>query len=175
MVFVYGTSGSAAEKAWAYSKARYDAESWYYRGNGSADVITDKEFSPSKYADRGVIIYGNASTNSAYNKLLKNCPVKIDKGVVTAGGQKYRGDDLAAYFVWPRSDSKKASVAVVGGSGLLGMKAADANQYFAGGSGFADYMIFKADLLEKGAPAIKQAGFYGNDWSLEKGQKISQD
>ncbi|WP_242695915.1 alpha/beta hydrolase-fold protein [Desertivirga brevis] len=175
MVFVYGTSGSAAEKAWAYNKARYDAESWYYRGNGSVDVIADKEFSPARYADRGVIIYGNASTNSAYNKLLKNCPVKVDKGVVTAGNQKYRGDDLAAYFVWPRSDSKKASVAVIGGSGLLGMKAADANQYFAGGSGFADYMIFKADLLEKGASAIKQAGYYGNDWSLEKGQKISQD
>src|SRR5690606_22999221 len=42
MVFVYGTGGNAAENKWAYEKAVYDAEVWYYRGNGAVDIVADK-------------------------------------------------------------------------------------------------------------------------------------
>ena len=42
MVFVYGTSGTKEENDWSYNKARYDAETWYYRGNGAVDMIADK-------------------------------------------------------------------------------------------------------------------------------------
>ncbi len=164
--FVYGTKGTKDENDWAYSKARYDAEVWYYRGNGAVDIVADKNFNPSAYPDRGVIIYGNASTNSAYNKLLKNCPVKVDKGIIRTGDKKYTGENLAAYFMYPRADSKFASVAVIAGTGLEGMHAADANQYFAGGSGFPDYMIFSSELLKSGVEGVKEAGFYDNDWRL---------
>lgn len=174
MIYVYGTKGNAAENTWAYNKARYDAESWYYRGNGAVTIIADKDFNPKAYPDRGIIIYGNATTNSAYKTMLKNCPVIVNRGSIKVGNHNYNGDNLAAYFIWPRADSKKASVAIISGTGLKGMQAADANQYFAAGSGFPDYIIFSVDLLKDGAKAIKQAGFYGNDWSLQKGQTILQ-
>ncbi len=151
MVFVYGTGGNAAENKWAYEKAVYDAEVWYYRGNGAVDIIADKNFSASRYPDRGVIIYGNAKTNSAWKKLLKDCPVQVQPGAINVGNKKYTGDDLAAYFMWPRADSKKASIAVVSGSGIKGMKATEANQYFAAASGFPDFMVFSLEMLEKGA------------------------
>ena len=67
--------------------------------------------------------------------------------LVKAGDKTMTGDDLAAYFTWPIKNSAVTSVAVVGGSGLKGMKAADANQYFAGGSGFPDFMIFRLGML----------------------------
>jgi hypothetical protein len=35
-------------------------------------------------------------------------------------------------------------------------------------------MIFKIDLLKDWTKAIKDAGFYGNDWTLEKGQRVNQ-
>ena len=76
MVFVYGTKGNAAENKWSFDKARYDAETWYYRGNGAVDIIADKEYSADKYAGRNVIIYGNANTNSIYNSLLGDCPIQ---------------------------------------------------------------------------------------------------
>jgi hypothetical protein len=44
MMFVYGTKGTKEENAWAYAKARYDAEVWWYRGNGAVDVIADTDF-----------------------------------------------------------------------------------------------------------------------------------
>lgn len=166
MVYVYGTHGTRAENEWAYNKARYDAEVWYYRGNGAVDVVSDDEFSAARFADRGVIIFGNAVTNSAWKKLLASCPIQVSSDRITVGPHVYNGRDLGAYFVWPRADSDKAMVAVISGTGLAGMRAVDANQYFAAGSGFPDYLIVSADMLVAGPKGIKTAGFFGNDWSL---------
>ena len=69
MQFVYGTKGAAEENAWAFAKARFDAETFWYRGNGSVDVIADVDFDAAKEPDRGVILFGNADTNSALGRL----------------------------------------------------------------------------------------------------------
>jgi dienelactone hydrolase len=172
MVFVYATGGSAAEKAWALSKAKFDTESWYYRGNGAVDLIADTEFDPQRYPDRGVVLYGNATTNAAWSKLLADCPIQVTNGTIKAGTRTFSGDDLAAYFVWPRRDSEVASVAVVTGTGLTGMNAANANQYFSGGSGFPDFMIFTNTMLQQGVEGVKMAGFYNNDWSLKESEIV---
>jgi hypothetical protein len=172
MVFVYGTVGTAEENAWSLNKARYDAETWYYRGNGAVDIVADKDFRAGDYADRGVIIYGNATTNKAYALLMKDCPVQMSRGKITVGEKSYTGDALAGYFMYPRMDSKVAAVAVIGGTGLKGMRAAEANQYFAGGSGFPDYMIFSAELLKGVETAVKTAGFYDNEWKLSEKDAI---
>lgn len=171
MVFVYGTSGTTEENNWAFNKARFDAETWYYRGNGAVDMISDKEFNPASYPDQGIIIYGNATTNSAYNKLLTNCPILVKRGSISFGKEILKGNDLGAYFMWPRNDSKIASVAVITGTGIQGMHAADANQYFSGGSGFPDYMIFSTDLVKEGIKGLKFAGFFNNSWELSDSEK----
>jgi hypothetical protein len=171
MVFVYGTAGTKEENEWNYNKAIYDAETWYYRGNGAMDIISDKEYQPATYSGRNIIIYGNATTNSAYNILLKTCPVQIARNSVKAGANSWQGDDLAAYFVWPQADGK-TSVGVVAGTGVKGMQAAAANQYFAGASGFPDCMVFQLDMLKNGAQAIKLAGFFDNDWKFEGGDWV---
>ncbi len=172
MVFVYATKGTPEENSWAFDKARYDAETWYYRGNGAVELVPDSEFDSEKFKDRGVILYGNATNNLAWNKLLANCPVRVSAGKIVVGSHEFVGSDLATYFTWPRADSKVASVAVVAGTGKVGMQATNANQYFAGGSGFPDLMIYSAEMLEKGFKGVKMAGFFGNDWSVEKGDFV---
>ncbi len=167
MVFVYGTTGTKAENDWSVAKAKFDAEAWYYRGNGAVDLVADKNFVPASFPDRGVIIYGNATTNSAWTMLLSGCPVQVQRGSILYGKEQIDGDNYGAYVMFPRPDSKIASVAAVTGTGLPGMHAADANQYFSGGSGFPDYMIFTSDLAKDGVKAIKYCGFYNNNWKLE--------
>ncbi len=98
MVFVYGTKGTKAENEVAYNKARFDAETWYYRGNGAVDIIADKDYSLEAYADRGVILFGNATTNAAWNLLLADCPIRVERNKVSAGSDSWQGDDLGAYF-----------------------------------------------------------------------------
>jgi len=168
MLFVYSTGGTKEENEWSYNKARFDAETWYYRGNGAVDIITDAEFSLSKYHDRGVILFGNKTTNKAWNELLSDCPIQVERNKVTAGPATWYGDSLSTYFVWPIKYSPVASVAVIAGSGIKGMRAADANQYFAGASGFPDFMIFSLDMLKSGVSGIKMAGFFDNEWKLSE-------
>jgi len=167
MVFVYGTKGTKAENDWNWQKARYDAETWYYRGNGAVDIVADTDFSLASYANRGVILFGNASTNQAWSALLADCPIQLERNRVRVGNQQWQGDDLAAYFVWPINGSATASVAVVGGTGLKGMRAASANQYFAGASGFPDFMIFGLDMVRDGSRGVRMAGFFDNNWQLK--------
>jgi hypothetical protein len=119
-----------------------------------------------------VIIYGNKSINKAWNILLSNCPIQIERNKITAGGKQWTGEDLSAGFVWPLRGSDIASVGVVGGSGLTGMKAAYANQYFAGASGFPDFMIYTAKMLMTGVDEVKMAGFYDNQWKLSEEEMI---
>ncbi len=167
MLYVYGTSGSAEENAWALEKSRYDAESWYYRGNGAFDIISDKEFDMKKHGHRNIILIGNANSNSVWNKLLQDCPIRIEKGLLSVGSRVNSGDDIGGYFQWKRSDDETLSVGVITGTGITGMRAAGANQYFAGASGFPDYMFFNSSMLTDGASGVIDAGFYTNKWEIK--------
>ena len=169
VVFVYATGGSPEENEWYQNKARFDAETFLYRGNGSIDIVADTEFIPSEYADRNVILYGNSENNQAWNLLLRDAPVQVESGVIHFGSYSIRGNDLGTYFLYPRPDSETASVGVVAGTGTEGMKALAPNDYFSGITGFPDLMIFRADWLRSGTQGIRVSGFFGNDWSVENG------
>lgn len=127
----------------------------------------DKEFSASKYQGRNIILYGNSENNKAWNKLLKDCPIQVNNSQITTNQRTWKGDDLAAYYIWPQQDNKLL-IGVVASTGVTGMKAAYANQYFAGGSGFPDFMIFSSELPKEGSKGIKLAGFYDNKWQFDE-------
>ena len=169
MVFVYATGGKPEENELYQNKARYDAETFLYRGNGSIEIVADIDFSLSAFADRNVILYGNADNNKAWNLLLKDAPVKVEPGVIHFGPYSLRGNDLGTYFMYPRPDSETASVCVVAGTGLEGMKALAPNDYFSGITGFPDLLIFSTEWLRSGMEGIRVSGFFGNDWSIDQG------
>jgi dienelactone hydrolase len=168
-VFVYGTLGDAAEDVRAFNKARFDAEMFWVRGNSGVEVLPDTAFDPAKARDRSVILYGNADTNAAWPKLLPGCPVEIRNGWARAGARRLDGSDLAAYFVRPRPGSDIASVGVVAWTGRSGWVAASPGQYFISGAGFPDLLLFAAETLRSGTGGVRAIGWFGDDWSLEKG------
>lgn len=167
MVYVYGTNGNKEENKWALAKARYDAESWYYRGNGSFEIIPDHEFKAENYLHHNIILVGNAKTNKAWANLLMDCPIVVDAAGVKVGTEYYKGDDLGGYFTWKKPGSDIHTVGVITGTGIKGMQAAMANQYFAGASGFPDYMFFRFDMLKNGSDGLVDVGFYSNQWNVK--------
>ncbi|MBI1178400.1 prolyl oligopeptidase family serine peptidase [bacterium] len=170
MVFVYATHGTPEENAWAFDKARFDAEQFQYRGNGSIDVLADTEFAPAKFPDRSVILYGNRDSNAAWSALLADSPVQIGRDEIRLSDHEFRGADLGCVFMRPRRDSDTASVAVVSGTGINGLRLTDRLSYFTSGTGFPDCLILSPEILEKGTAGILAAGFFGNDWSVERGE-----
>lgn len=169
MLFVYGTRGNADENAWALAKARYDAETFWYRGNGSVDVIPDTAFDASRDRNRSVILFGNAETNAAWGALISDSPVQITRGQAQIGKKIYSGDDLACVFLRPRPGSDTSYVGVVSGTGMIGMRVAERLPYFLSGAGFPDCLLLGADSLQNGAAGVRTAGFFGNDWGVETG------
>jgi hypothetical protein len=174
VLFVYGTHGSETENKWALEKARLDAEKIWYQGNGAIEIIKDDEFDLEKNKDRSVILFGNSKTNSAWNLLLKDSPVQIDNDRIKAGKKEYKGNDLACLMIRPRVDSKIASVGVVSGTGIKGMQLVNLAPYFDQYVSLPDIVIYNSDIIQSDEKGVKFAGYFGNDWSLEKGEFIGQ-
>src|SRR5262249_55532867 len=136
-LFVIGTTGTSEENTWALAKARFDAETFWYCGNGSVDMILDSAFlnagTADEFRDRNVIVYGHSDSNAAWKALLGESPVQIQRGQVRIGQRTITGDHLACLFVRPRPESTRSSVGVVSGSGVTGMRLTDRLPYFTSG------------------------------------------
>jgi poly(3-hydroxybutyrate) depolymerase len=165
MVFVYGTKGSREESAWAYAKARYDAETFYYRGNGSVDVIADTVASSMPLNDRNIILYGNADTNSQWTRFLRGSPIYVDRGGVTVGPKRHQGADMGALFLRP-SGTGKQLIGVVAGSGLVGSRVLDRAPVFVSGVAYPDWTVLSPAALTEGTKGVLGAGYFANDWSF---------
>lgn len=169
MIFVYATHGTPEENAWAVAKSRLDAEAWWYRGNGAVDVVPDAEFDVAKEPNRGVVLYGNAANNSAWSALLGDSPVQVQRGNVTVGTHSYASTELACLFCRPRPGSDHACVAVVSGTGIVGLRLTDRIPYLTAGVAYPDCTVFGLDTLSKGTAGVRAAGFFGNDWGVDSG------
>ncbi len=166
VLFVYGTQGTAEESAWALSKARYDAETFWYRGNGSIEVVPDTAFSADRDPDRNIILYGNADTNGAWKALLADCPIQVSRTRAQIGAEGYTGANLACLFLYPRPHSDKASVGVVSGTGKEGLRLTERVPYFVSGIAFPDFTLLRSDTLLNGAGGALAVGFFDNSWRL---------
>lgn len=170
VIFVYGTKGNDEENKWAFEKAKLDAERVWYRGNSAVEVISDDQFNLLLYKDRSVILFGNSKTNSAYNLLLDDSPIKIDNKKISVGDKVYKGSDYACLMIRPRKDSDIASVGVISATGIDGMKLINLAPYFDQYVGFPDVIIFNSEVLKSDDDGVKYIGYFGNDWGLENGE-----
>jgi hypothetical protein len=168
-ILVYGTMGTKEENAWAEAKARYDAETFWYRGGGDLEVIPDSSFKDTDTNGRNVILYGNADTNSMWRELLTDSPIRVNRGRVTAGDRTLKGEHLAVLMVRPRPDEDEAVVGVVAGSGREGAAITNRLRYFVSGINYPDFLLVGADGLSRGIDGIRAWGYFGPDWSIDSG------
>ena len=175
MLAVVGTAGTPDENAWALAKARYDAESFWYRGNGSIDIVRDTDFDPSAEPDRSVILYGNASSNAAWGALLGDAPIQVANGKITLGSDGMDRNDLGILMAYPRPGSDVAMVAVIGGSGIVGMRTTDQFPFVTSGVHYPDWFIASPEIYLKADAGVVGAGFFGLDWSLGEDFVIRDD
>lgn len=164
VVFVYGTKGSSEENSWMLQKARFDAETLWYRGNGAVDVVADRDYRATRFKGRNVLLYGNSAVNSAWMPLLSDCPIKVGPAGILVGPSRFAGD-MATCFVYP-SAQDRVLVGAVGGTGLGGFRLTDRMPYFTSGVALPDFAVFDAGVYDAGSAAVLSAGFFDNDWRL---------
>lgn len=168
MLFVYATRGTPEENAWSRAKARYDHETWRYRGNGAVDLIADVDLDDGDI-DRGVILYGHREMNAAWDMVLADAPFDANRGGIEVDGRLIEGDDLALLAVHPRRGSDTASVAVIAGTGLEGMRTTDNLPYWVSGVAYPDWTVLDSTFLDLGLEGIRGAGFFNGEWSTGEG------
>lgn len=172
MILVFASNGSKEENEWYYHRTLFDAEKFYYRGNGNVELVKDTDFTLEDYPDQNVIIYGNSDNNQAWKILLNSCPLQVSTGKLTLGKKTINGEKIGTYFIYPRPDSNNASIGVVSATGVAGMKAAYANHYLVNGTSFPDVLIFNESVTKNGISGVECSGFFGNDWSMENGDFV---
>lgn len=172
-IAVVGTQGDEATDALLMAKVCYDADQWWLRGNGRFEIITDTVFEPKQYLTRNVVLYGNHDQNAAWSKVLGDAaPVDVRNGAFVGPTSRHQGDDIAVMFVYPRADCDQGQVGVVAATGTMGMRAAMRTFVFNWRVWIPDLVAFRAAMLTDGAAGVIEAGFFGNDWSIEHGTWI---
>jgi poly(3-hydroxybutyrate) depolymerase len=170
-VLVYGTKGSEEEARWSFEKARFDAETFLYRGNGRAVVVSDVEWvsHPTK-AEHNVVLYGSSESNAAWTLALSDSAPRVMPGKFVLderAGVVFAGD-VGCVFGCPRKGSDRALVGVVAGTGRAGREALTDLPFFVSGAHWPDWTVYSGDALEKGAEGILGAGFFAPDWSYSQ-------
>lgn len=166
-VLVHGTGGDLAMDRWARAKARFDADQWWYRGNGRAQVVSDTVINAGDMKLGGMICYGRTRPDAQITRLLS--PVLVQAFTT---GSISRGVDRALLMVAPPSDAtpNHGVFAVIGGDSLRAMRTTDRLPYFLSGVGFPDVTVLDADVWSRGIQGVVGVGFFGSDWSTEKGE-----
>ena len=175
VLLVYGTRGTPEENGWALAKARYDAETFAYRGNGRLECVADADFDAARQPDGNVVLYGNARTNGAWEALLGESPVQVRPGAVQVGARVWEGEDLACLLVRPRPGSARGLVGAVGGSGPVGMRLTDRLPWFVSGVAYPDFVVFGPQVLAEGTAGVRATGYFGHDWELGTGDTAWSD
>ncbi len=168
-VFVVGTIGNEWENAWALETAKYHAETFIMRGNGTVDIVLDKDFKPADFLGRNVILFGNHDGNKAWGQVLKSSPIDIRRESVKVGKHEVKGTELACLFIQPRKDSPGNLVGVIAGTGLAGNRMAERLLIWTSGVAFPDWVVIGAEGLALGTVGVRGAGFFGPMWDLTGG------
>ena len=179
-VLVYGTQGSDDENRWAKAKANYDADMFRYRGSGRLEVVADRDFRNDDYLNRNLICYGNFQTNRAARTIFRITQVNALNKQIRIGERPEIGDDLSILLVGPRIGSKTASVAMIGGTGIVGMRNTTRLRYFWSGVHYPDLFVFgpKAISTPKDATPledVRAVGYRGIYWEVKKGEIAWRD
>jgi hypothetical protein len=173
-ILVAGTTGTAEENAWGLARARFDAETFGYRGNGSVAILTDAAYMKMRalpeYRERNVILYGHSESNAAWPVLLAESPVQVRRGQVRIGTRVAEADSLACLFIRPMPVSDRAAVGVVSGTGMSGLRLTERLSYFLSGVAYPDVTLFDAKKLDAGAATPVAAGYFGDFWDVESGE-----
>ena len=158
--FRYG--GNNEETAWALARARFDAETFWYRGNGSADIVTDKAF-----LDRVGLTSSRTATSFSTvipramppgRCFLAKVPVQVRQGPGQIGRHTVSGDDLPTCSFSLVPASEMASVGVVSGTGLMGLRLTERLPYFTSGVAYPDCMLLKVETWAEGHPVPDRRG-----------------
>jgi hypothetical protein len=178
-VLVYGTHGNGEENAASIARARFDAEQWWYRGNGRAVLVADDIFLRDLDGNRvagNAILYGNSDINAASARLTAKAAVRVDRRAAHVAGRDITGDDVGVMAVGSFDSSRgPALYALIAGTGLPGQHTTDRVPYLLSGVGIPDVWVIRTSLWDRGVSGVECAGYLGPDFDMNGADLVWKD
>ncbi len=171
-VLVYGTGGNEKINTELLSRARYDASTWWYRGNGRGLLVADTDFDPKTYAGRNWILYGNEATNSVWKSLASDFTLSVAPNKIVVGEHTYEGPGFSCLALQPHPTNPDTLIGLIGATGHRGIRLTLPLRTFVSGVGYPDLLIWNIAAIQKGVEHVKLAGFFDRSWGLEKADLI---
>ncbi|HYF13829.1 MAG TPA: prolyl oligopeptidase family serine peptidase [Phycisphaerales bacterium] len=168
-LLVCGTVGTPQENAWALAKARFDAEQWWYRGNGYAEIVTDTSLTNRDIINRNVVFYGKWDTEHV--RTIADRPVNLETD--------HRARHVGFMLDAPLPTGDAATLALIGpddplahthlaafmtGGSLRAMRALDRVPIFSSGAFIPERFVFTPEIWTKGKEAVTEQSGKAEDW-----------
>jgi dienelactone hydrolase len=142
VTLVVGTQGDADQTAAARALARFHAESFAYRGNGTLRIVDDADLNGN---GQNLVLYGNAKTNAAWHLLGE-----ADRNLPPNAG---------LLMVRPHADHPAALIGAVAADSPAALRQLALVPIFTTGVTIPDWAIF-----DVAGGQVLDAGIFGNDW-----------
>jgi enterochelin esterase-like enzyme len=164
-LYVYGTSGTAADTEANRRAARQDALDWRTWANGNAEIKRDVEVTPTDIEDKNLVLYGGPACNTIVAAVSEELPIRFRGNLVQVGTREFAGDDIGVKMIYPNplNDHRYvlvnagATPEVVGWIHRLGDPLYDP---------LPDYVVFKKSDLEQDRHHVLEAGFFDWQWQI---------
>jgi len=166
-VIVYGTKGSEEDTFWNLHLARYYAQAWWYRANGSANIVSDTKLSDFELKSHNLILIGNARTNEVIASLEPSLPIKLLDNGVQVGNRFIFGKHLTVKFVYPNPVNGDNLILVLSGQDAEGFKRLFGFIEMYSGSGFPDFAIFGDEVKLQALAGALAMGFFNLKWDFD--------
>jgi len=168
VTIVYGTGGNEEENRLMRDGARFLAETFLYRGNGSLVTMSDRE-ALARQVETQVLIIGSPATNRAFMTYVGRSSVRGGRESVHAGSRSYKGVGFAAISLAPPAQTMPGMNGMISAGDAAGLIAALRVPFFTPGAAMPDGMILSERMLREGVAGVEAAGWFGSDWSLVNG------
>ena len=160
---VHGTGGSEAVNDMMRAKARFDAEHFWSVADGPARVVADTQLTDAMLDEGNVVLYGNADTNAAWDRLLGASPIQVHEGYMSFGDSRRDGEDLLAVWIRPLPGDPRGLVMAVGSSGAAACRMSQRLMVTDPTRETADWTLLDGASMGSGKA---QQGMFDRQWQL---------
>lgn len=163
-ILVLPTQTSVTDAASARDLATYWAETFWYRGNGDLEVVTDAEASKMKLDGRNVVLFGRKETNLLWQKLNPRSAIEVVPGRASFQSHTAVGEDIACLELARRPNNTQ--ILLASWTGEAGARLLARSPVFLSGAAYPDVLVWRATSLVPGdATGFLAAGYNSAGWA----------
>ncbi|MCK4556376.1 MAG: hypothetical protein KAU47_02575 [Candidatus Aminicenantes bacterium] len=148
--------------------ARIEAQKWWRRANGYAEIIPDAEVTGEIIDRYNLVLFGSPETNSITAKINKDLPISIKENRVFINDQIIEGEDLALQMIYPNPLNPEKFILVREGISPEGEELSGLFNTIYSGSGMPDFIVYDKKVRENGWAGVIAAGFFDMSWKYDR-------